>query len=101
MLIDFRERGRERKEESDIDRFPPVHAPTRDQICNPGMCPDQELNLWPFSLWDNTSINWTTRLGPSYHIFIVIQTEVCRAVYNYMEIIIQNLFSNFAIYNRF
>ena len=28
---------------------------TRDLACNPGMCPDWESNLQPFSLWDYAS----------------------------------------------
>ena len=27
---------------------------TEDLACNPGMCPNWELNQWPFSLQDNT-----------------------------------------------
>lgn len=34
--------------------LPFVHAPTGNWTRNLGMCADQELNLQPFSLWDNT-----------------------------------------------
>ena len=44
--------------ERNIDRLPPVHAPTRDWnpgdwAHNPGMCPDWELNPRLFGLQDN------------------------------------------------
>ena len=38
--------------ERNIDGFPLLCSPTRDWTSNPGMCPDQELNQWPFSLRD-------------------------------------------------
>ena len=39
-----REEGGERERERNIDRWPPIHALIGDQICNPGMGPDQDLN---------------------------------------------------------
>ena len=36
-----------------------VCAPTRDQIRNLGMCPDQELNLRPFSLQEDAEPSYT------------------------------------------
>ena len=33
--------------------FSPIHAPTRDQTHNLGMCPDQELNPPPFGVQDD------------------------------------------------
>ena len=48
MFIDFRDRGRDRERERNIDRLPPIHVPIGDQTWNLGMCPDQELNLQPF-----------------------------------------------------
>ena len=52
MLIDFRERGRQRERERNIDVrnidwLPLVCAPTRDRAHNLGMCPDQESNPKP------------------------------------------------------
>lgn len=35
-----------------------THASTRDQTHTLGMCPDQEWNLQPFGLWDNTATIW-------------------------------------------
>ena len=51
MRIDFRGR------EIIINWLPLICALTWDQTCNPGMCPDQELNPQPFSLWDNAPTN--------------------------------------------
>ena len=60
MIIDFRKRGRE-GEKHRCKRETLVASSSRpnqgDQTHNPGMCPDQELNLWPFSLWNNTPNN--------------------------------------------
>ena len=55
MYFDFRERwglvrererergrGRERERERNISRLFPVCAPTGDQTCNLGVCPDRE-----------------------------------------------------------
>ena len=48
-----RKRGRETLMwEKHIDWLPLTHR-TRDQTCNPGMCPDKESNQWLFGLWDN------------------------------------------------
>ena len=56
-LFIFRERGKEGRETSMWERniywLPLVHSTTGDWTCNLGMCPDQELNLWPFTLQDN------------------------------------------------
>ena len=49
-LILERGDGRERNN----DRWPPACTPVRNQTNNPGMCPDQESNLRPFVLWDDT-----------------------------------------------
>ena len=59
MLTDFRERGREGERErtsmqyGSIKRFPFIHALTRDQAQNLGMCPDWESNPQPFGVWDD------------------------------------------------
>ena len=39
--------------ERNIDWLPFVRTLTGDQICNLGMCPDRELNLWPFGLQED------------------------------------------------
>ena len=49
MLIDLRERGRERKKERNInvrnsDWLLLIHTQTELQTCNLGLCPDWELN---------------------------------------------------------
>ena len=38
-----------KKHQLHVSRTPPA----RDLACNPGMCPDQELNQQPFSLQDD------------------------------------------------
>ena len=38
-----------REKERDIDLLPLMYTWTGDGNCNPGLCPDQELNPWPFS----------------------------------------------------
>ena len=35
----------ETEREKNTDWLPPVHAPTKDQTFNQGMCPDWESNL--------------------------------------------------------
>ena len=56
-FFNFRERGRERKREGEKHQCvvaflaPP---PTGDLACNPGMCPDWELNQWLLGLETST-----------------------------------------------
>ena len=64
MLIDFREREREeigREKKSDVrekHQLVVSHTcPDRDQTYNLGMCPDRDLNLQPFGLWDDAPSN--------------------------------------------
>ena len=50
--------GRENERERNIDvweklMFASCMPPTGDLACNPSMCPEWELNLWPFVLHDN------------------------------------------------
>lgn len=55
-----RKRKRRGGGEGDVrstDRLPPIRAPTRDQSCNLGMCPDQEWRPKPFDVQDNTPTN--------------------------------------------
>ena len=61
LLIPEREEGRERKRKGNttvrnIDRLPPAETTTRDQTCNPGMCPDWDSTLRPFGVWDDTQL---------------------------------------------
>ena len=57
-----RKRGRKSPMwERNINHLPLAQAPTRDQTRNPGMCPDQEFNKWPFALWDNKQLSHTSQ----------------------------------------
>ena len=62
MLVDFRDRGGREKniKVRNINQLPPICAPTGDQTCNRGGCPDWNLNPWRFDLWDNAPTNWAT-----------------------------------------
>ena len=42
------------------DQLPFSSTLTGGWICNPGMCPNQESNMGPFSLWDDAATNWST-----------------------------------------
>ena len=67
MLFDFF-----RKREIDlrnIDRLPPIHAPTGDQTCNLGMCPDQGSSLQHFGAWDYAPTNTAAQSGLYIFIF--------------------------------
>ena len=64
----FREQKGRRKrretlmQERNIDLLPLVCALTGNQTCNPGMCPEHELNWRPFALQDNaqpTEPHWS------------------------------------------
>ena len=68
MFLLISERGKEKERETlmwerNIDQLPPMRALTGDQTCNLGMCPDWELNLQPFGVWDNNPTNWANLLG--------------------------------------
>ena len=77
FLFIFLERGegreKERKRnidvwERNINWFPLIGTSTGDQTQNPSMCPDWELNLWHFALWDSappTEPHWS-RQAPSF-----------------------------------
>ena len=69
MILE-REEGREnvrerteRQKERNIYQLPPVRIPTGDRTLNLGMCPDRELNLQPFGVWDDAPINRATWPG--------------------------------------
>ena len=70
MFTDFREEGgRKRERERNINVREKHWSVTWDQTHNLGMCPDQKLNPWPFSLWNNTPTNWAT-LARAWDLFI-------------------------------
>ena len=48
----------ERERERNINQLPPYCAPTRDQTYSLGMCPDWNLNLQPFGVWDDAPTIW-------------------------------------------
>ena len=66
MLIDFREKGRGRETERNIDMrerhllFAFCTLPHQGPNPNWDMYPNWELNPWPFSLWDKTPSKWVT-----------------------------------------
>ena len=49
--------------ERSIYWFPLAHAPNGDWTLNPGMCPDRELNWWPFTLWDCAQLTGAHQSG--------------------------------------
>ena len=73
LIYLFLEKGEGReKEERNINQLPFIHTPTRDQTCNPGMCPDWESNQQPFALQDNAQPTEPHRPG-----HISVFTLVC------------------------
>ena len=47
----------------------PTHTPTRDQICNLGMCQDQESNPQPFGV--GMTLQPTNPHQPGHHFLFV------------------------------
>ena len=67
--------GREKERERNIDHLiASCIPPTGDLACNPGMCPDWDLNLWPFGLWDNTQPTELYQSGQQ--VFLTYRTPV-------------------------
>ena len=50
LLVPERGERRDKERERNTDQLPPACAPAGDQTCDPGMCPDRELNQRPFGL---------------------------------------------------
>ena len=77
FLLIFREKGREDRERQtdrhrqtdrgvnvrNINQLSPIHALTSDWTCYLGMCPDWDLNMQPFGVWDDAPTSWTTWPG--------------------------------------
>lgn len=61
-LTDFREGGWEGERNIYVrgKPLPPVHTPTREQICNLDMCLERESNLRTSSAWDHAPGNQAT-----------------------------------------
>ena len=71
-LFIFRERGR--KGEREGEKCGCVLAshttPTGDQVHNPGMCPDWELNQWPFGSQASTQSNEPHQTGQNVYVYM-------------------------------
>ena len=91
IYFTFRERGREGEREGEKHLPVASHtSPTRDLAWNPGMCPDQESNWWPFTLQNNaqpTEPHWSGLkflliINPFYNWFVHIsnQTRTTRCI---------------------
>ena len=55
--------------ERDIHQVPLAHALNGNWTWNPAMCPDQESNLWLFSLWNDAPANWATPARAPFLLF--------------------------------
>ena len=72
-LFIFRERGREGDRETNTDVWEKHWSvascmpPTGDLACNPGMCPDWELNWWPFGPQASTQSTKPHQPGPCFN----------------------------------
>ena len=53
-----------------------------DQTYNLGMCPDWELNLQPFKVWDNTPTNWASQPGPMVNLKGLNSSPSCSVLRN-------------------
>ena len=71
----FLERGREGEREVEkCQCMVPSHTPpTRDLTCNSGMCPDWELNPWPFGI--QAGAQSTEPHHPGQEVFKVMKKE--------------------------
>ena len=79
LFILERGEGREKKRERNIDvrnihQLNLVHAPTGEQTCNLGMCPDWESNQRPFTFWDDPKL--TEPHGSGLELLFTFQLEV-------------------------
>ena len=77
-----------------IDYLPLVGAQTREQTSNVGMYPDQVLNPWHFSSWDDAPTNWATTARAVSVILILVflktnDIELIFHLYIFFEVFIQ------------
>ena len=82
MFTDFREKGRQREGETsmgerNMDRLPPLHAPTRDRTHSLRTCPDRKAKLKPLGVGDVTPINWATQPG----LILVFNYSLCTILF--------------------
>lgn len=70
MLIDFREKRRERERNK---RETSIHALIKDQICKLDMCPDWELNPQPFGVQDDTPTIGNKQPGLRAYFYYIIK----------------------------
>ena len=80
------EGGREREGETlmwerNINWLSLIYPGTRDWTCNLGICPDQELNLWPFDAQDYTQptepYGWGKDSPTGLQEYSIAEWEVC------------------------
>ena len=71
-LFIFREREREREAEKRQCVVASCVHPTGDLAHNPGMCPDWELNQWPFGLQTGTQSTEPYQPGPILKFYLLI-----------------------------
>ena len=69
-------------ERETIDWFSSTCAPAGDQIHNLGMCPDWELNLQPFGVWDDVPTNWATRPGHNTILLTLLYRRPLELIYS-------------------
>ena len=71
-----REEGRKRGRETSMC-VAACAPPTGDLACNPGLCPDWELNRRPFALWSGTQSTEPHQPGLNY----IFNNTDCRKLY--------------------
>ena len=83
-LSSDRGEGREKERERNINVWLPLMSPRGSGPHNPGVCPDQELNWWPFGLQTSAQSTEPHQLGlneSSYFCSPQILSLPCRSCY--------------------
>ena len=77
-LFIFRERGGEGEREGEKHQCVVASCapPTGELACNPGMCPDGELNQRPFDLQAGTQSTEPQQLGPELNFKTTVSSTV-------------------------